>query len=178
MLSGSDKPYWDLAMNRSLVAAVLLGQLVLVATPAETNAGLGLDPETACGLLADQRLRTRGFDDSGDGFACRSQRRPLVGGGQPSHTLRFRALGSAVSVDRLLLELQINSSSGLQRAHRRLAKHAQLLFERVLGKALPQEIEAAILGAVPGAWTINGTVTTLERITAGTPRYTLRLSIE
>ena len=165
-------------MKRSLVAAILLGLLTPAAITAETAAGLGLDPETACGLLADQRLRTRGFEPSGDEFACRSQRRPLVGGGQPSHTLRFRALGSAVSVDRLLLELQINSSRGLQRAHRQLADHAQLLFERVLNQDLPGDIEAAILSAVQGTWAIDGRSVRLDRITAGTPHYTLRLSIE
>jgi hypothetical protein len=165
-------------MIRLLVATVLPGHLLLAAATAEAKAGLDLDPETACGLLADHQLRTRGFRASGEEFACRSRRRPLVGAGQPSHTLRFRALGTAVAVGRLLLELQINSSTALQRAHRQLADHARVLFERVFDKDLPQEIEAAILAAVPGEWRVDRNRVRLDRITAGTPHYTLRLSIE
>jgi hypothetical protein len=152
--------------------------VTLVALSASPRARLSLSPGAACDLLTDQGLGTRGFREDARDFACRSQRRALSGGGQPRHTLRYRVLGSGGSVDRLSLELQINSTSAMQRAHRQLVDRVRLLFDRALGQALPTEIETAILGAISGSWQVNAQRVTLERITAGTPHYELRLSIE
>lgn len=166
-------------MKHTLYALALLIALPHVALPADGRSGLPfLDPQRACDLMADQGLSTRGFREDSDAFTCRSQRRALSGGGQPRHTVHYRALGSGGTVERLRLELQINSTSGVQRAHRQLADRAQVLFERALDRDLPEAIEAAILGAVQGAWPINGHLVTLERITAGTPHHELRLTIE
>jgi hypothetical protein len=159
-----------------------IGLLVLLwfgGVPAtETGSVQRLNPAEACALLADQGLRTRGFEEQAESLACRSQRRALSGGGQPRHTIRYRVQGSAGSVERLTLELQINSNSGVQRAHGQLSDYAAVLFDEALGKDLPPEIEAAVLSGVAGAWSINGSRVTLQRITVGTPRYELLLSIE
>ena len=165
-------------MTHLLAILALLAAITHSAIAADGQSGLQLEPALACDLMADQGLRTRGSPEQGEAIACRSQRRSLSGGGQPRHTIRYRATGSAGAVERVMLELQINSNSGLQRAHRQLADRAQLLFERALDKDLPKDIEAAILSAVQGAWRINGHDVRLDRITAGTPHYELRLSIE
>jgi len=41
-----------------------------------------------------------------------------------------------------------------------------------------EDIEAAVLSAVQGAWTVNEHRVRLERITAGSPHHQLRLSVE
>lgn len=43
---------------------------------------------------------------------------------------------------------------------------------------MPGEIEAAILSAVPGIWSVNGSTVTLEHITAGVAGYELRFRIQ
>jgi hypothetical protein len=143
-----------------------------------TGAVQRLNPAEACALPDHQGLRTRGFREDAQDLVCRSQRRALSGGGQPRHTIRYRVQGTARAVERLTLELQINSNSGVQRAHRQLSDYAGVLFDVALCKDLPPEIEAAILSGVAGKWSVNGSRVTLQRITVGTPRYELLLSIE
>jgi len=169
---------WLTVMRQLLVVIIAVACLFSATTTADTGSGLRLEPAQACDLLADQGLRTRGFRADTDEFSCRSQRRALSGGGQPRHTVRYRALGTQGSVDHLVLELQINSNNAVQRAHGQFVDRARVVFRRALDKALPAEVEAAILGAVAGSWPVNGNRVTLERITAGSPHYALRLSIE
>jgi hypothetical protein len=78
----------------------------------------------------------------------------------------------------LTLELHINSTSGVQRAHGQLSDYAGVLFYRALGTGLPAAIEASILSGVAGSWSINGRRVTLQRISVGIARYELLLGIE
>lgn len=141
--------------------------------------GLQLQPAVACDLLSDQRLGARGgYRANGDVYQCRSPSRPMTGGGEPNNSLRFLGRGTAQKVSHLILELQVNSLSAVQRAHRQLADRVRILFERAIAQTLPDEIEAAILSAVQGQWSVNGYAVRLERIVLGGPGYTLRLHIE
>jgi hypothetical protein len=66
----------------------------------------------------------------------------------------------------------------LQIAYRQFSDQVRVLFTRVLGMPLSNDIEGAILGAVAGTWELPEHRVVPERITAGTPHYALRLSIE
>jgi hypothetical protein len=124
--------------------------------------------------LAADGLRTRGgYRANGDVYECRSQRRYLVSGGQVNNSIRFIARGDAQNVTQLMLELQVNSMSAVQRAHRQLVDHSKALTKAALGATLPGEIEAAILNATSGTWSVNGSAITVKRIVLGGPGYEL-----
>lgn len=101
-----------------------------------------------------------------------------MSGGQINNSLRFVAQGTAEMVTQLTLELQVNSRTTVQRAHRQLVDHARPLMMNALGAEMPEEIEAAILSATIGDWELNGSKITLERIVLGGPGYELRFRIQ
>jgi hypothetical protein len=153
---------------------------VLSATPFAVGwaKGFQAEPTVACDFLAAEGLRTRGgYLATGDVYRCRSQRRNLVGGGRVSNSIRFVAQGNADAVTQLRLELQVNSRSAIQRAHRQLADYSRSLMQAALGVALPEEVEAAILSAVNGSWVVAGSTVSLERVVSGAPLYELRFQI-
>lgn len=161
--------------RRCRAMPMLLASAVAAAANA-AGAGLQLDPTQACAYLDDRDLRTRGYRANGAVHECHSHRRPLVGG-DVDHSIRYVARGDAAAVNEIALELQVNSLSGAQRAHRVLADDAGVLMKAALGAALPPDIDAAILGAVRGQWQVQGATVTLDRITSGVPGYELRLQI-
>ena len=141
--------------------------------------GFSAEPEAACDFMREDGLRTRGgYRANGSVYECRSRRRNLISGGRLVNTIRFLARGDANKVTQLNLELQVNSGTAIQRAHRNLAEHAATLFETALREPLPADIETAILSGVRGSWDVSGKSVTLQRIVLSGPGYELRLRIE
>lgn len=160
------------------LAGVLLLAMILTPDTAWSQ-GFRADPEAACDFMREERLRMRGgYRVNGSVHECRSQRRNLIGGGRLNNTIRFVARGNADEVTQLNLELQVNSGTAIQRAHRNLAEHAAILFEAALHEQMPADIEAAILSGVRGSWNVSGNSVTLQRIVLSGPGYELRLRIE
>ena len=166
-------------MRNFILSSVLFVALNLVSVGNASANGFQADPAVACDFLAQEGLRTRGgYQGSGDIHRCSSRRRNVISGGGINNSIRFVAQGYAQTVRQLRLELQVNSLSGVQRAHRTLAEHAMSLTKKALGVDMPGEIEAAILSAVPGTWSVNSSTVTLERIVAGAAGYELRFRIQ
>lgn len=162
--------------TRNSILAVLLGVLLpLVSAWAE---GFQAQPSIACEFMSEQGLRTGGdYRQINSVHECRSQRRNVIGGGRINNTIRFVARGDAERVTWLELELQVNSWTAVQRAHRALADYANVLLKAALDTELPGEVEAAILSAISGRWTVNDRLVTLERIVLGGPGYELHFGI-
>jgi len=160
-------------------SAVLIAVLGLMPVDGAWAEGFHAEPSLACDFLAEEGLRTRGgYRASGDVHRCRSQRRNLIGGGNVNNSIRFVAQGNADAVKELRLELQVNSGSAVQRAHRQLVGYGNALLQAAMGTEMPDEIEAAILSAVSGSWSVGGSTVSLERIVLGGPGYELRLRIQ
>ncbi len=141
--------------------------------------GFQAEPSVACDFMAEEGLRTRGgYRGSGDSHRCSSQRRSLMSGGQINNSIRFVAQGNAEQVTQLTLELQVNSLTAVQRAHRQLVDHARPLMMNALGAEMSEEIEATILSATMGAWEVGGSRVSLERIVLSSPAYELRFRIQ
>jgi hypothetical protein len=139
----------------------------------------GFDPMVACNLMQEEGLRVRGgYRQVGSSYECRSQRRNVMGGGPVNNTIRFSARGDAQRVIELELDLRVNAQGAVQRTHGVLVDHADALFQRALGKAMTDEIEAAIRAGTNGQWLLNGHSVNLERVPPGALRYGLRLRIE
>lgn len=137
------------------------------------------DPVVACDFMQEEGLRVRGgYRQVGSGYECRSQRRNVMGGGPVNNTIRFSARGDAQRVTELELDLRVNAQGAVQRTHGVLVDHADALFQRALGKAMSDEIEAAIRAGINGQWFLDGHSVTLERVPPGALRYGLRLRIE
>lgn len=62
----------------------------------------------------------------------------------------------------LELDLRVNAQGAVQRTHGVLVDHADALFQRALGKAMTDEIEAAIRAGTNGQWLLNGHSVNLE----------------
>ncbi len=162
--------------RNALLTVLLAGVLPAGATRAE---GFRADPQAACAYLNEQGLPTRGgYREVGSVHQCWSRRKNVIGGGEVHNTVRYLAEGDAGTVRRLELELQVHSLTAVQRAHRILSDHARALFKAALDQDLPDGVEAAILSAVSGSWTVNGYAVTLERIDLGGPGYDLRFRIQ
>ena len=101
-----------------------------------------------------------------------------MSGGRINNSIRFVAQGDAEKVTQLLLELQVNSLTAVQRAHRHLVDHAGSLMLNALGVAMSKDIEAAILSATNGSWEVGDNQIRLERIVLNVPTYELRFSIQ
>lgn len=141
--------------------------------------GFRAEPSVACDFLAPKGLRTRGgYRASGDLHSCRSQRRNVTGGGRVNNSIRFVAQGDAQAVTQLRLELQVNSRSAVQRAHRQLVDYGRALMQAALGVDMPEQVETAILSATIGTWSVARGTVSLERIVSGSPQYELRLRIQ
>ena len=166
------------AVARTAAHNIFLLAAILVPATAWPQ-GLRLNPATACELLREDGLRTRGgYRANGATYQCRSQRRNLTSGGRLNNSIRFIARGDAQSVNQLTLELEVQSRTAVQRAHRSLAEHTAALFDRALHTEMPQQIESAILSAVAGNWSVAGASVSLQRISLAGPGYQLRLRIE
>ena len=165
-------------MLNSSKSAVLVLALSLLPFGHAWPEGFRADPSVACDFMAAEGLRTRGgYRESGGRHHCRSQRRNLVSGGPLNNSIRFVAQGDAEAVTQLRFELQVNSTTAVQRAHRQMVDYSRALMKAALGAEMPEEIEAAILSATTGTWDVNGSTVSLERIVLGAPGYELRLSI-
>ena len=166
-------------MRKFYLNAMLLTVLAVISMQDAWAGGFRADPAAACDFMAEQGLRTRGgYRASGDSHGCTSQRRNLISGGQLNNSIRFLAQGDAEKVTRLTLELQVNSRTGIQRAHRHLVDYARVLMMNALGIEMSEEIEAAILSAIKGSWEVGDSLVTLERIVLNAPAYELRLRIQ
>lgn len=157
-----------------MLAALFLSVVSIQAT------ALSLEPETACGLLAEKGLSARGgYNRTADShYLCASRRKPLLAGGAVPHEIRFTATGDEAHVDRLTLELDVRTREDIQRGHRLMTEYATALTQRGLGTDLPSQVNDAILSATNGNWTIDGSTYTLRRQTQFGPGYQLILTIE
>ena len=165
-------------VTRCGMAGILaLGLACLPATGA--SAPLSLDPEKACSALSGEGLGARGGyrGRPGETHRCDSRRKTIVAGNAAQDEIRFSALGSEQSVDELRLELTVRSRGDVQRAHRRLAEHADQLTRNTLGSGLPSPVEDAILSALNGEWTEGDRNFALRRTTVANGLYALRLTI-
>ncbi len=163
--------------KRLAAVAILFGALLPAASASPDP--FGFEPSVACSFMSGKGLRERGgYRKSGSGYQCRTQRRNLIGGGEVNNTIRYVAYGDAQSVTRLELELQVNSRTAVQRAHRALAEHAAVLTRAALHTGLPGQIESAMLSAVDGQWTVEGRPVTLQRRTRPGAVYELVYRIE
>lgn len=159
--------------------ALTLVALLWTPVAGATGAEFGFDPEVACNFMRDEGLHTRGgYRQVGGEYECRSQRRNVIGGGPVNNTIRFSARGDAQRVVELELDLRVNAQGAIQRTHGVLVNHASVLFQRALGAAMTDEIEAAILAGTGGQWQLEGHTVSLERVPPGALRYGLRLSIQ
>ena len=166
-------------MRNPFMSTLLFAALSIVPFSSAWPEGFQAEPAVACDFLAQEGLRTRGgYQGRGDIHRCRSQRRNLVSGGRVNNSIRFVAQGDAQTVTRLTLELQVNSLSAVQRTHRQLVDYARSLMTNSLDADMPEEIETAILSAIRGSWSVNGSTVTLERIVLGGPGYELRFRIQ
>lgn len=158
---------------------VSLAILLLLPVAGTGAAKLVFDPVAACDFMQEEGLRVRGgYRQVGSGYECRSQLRNVMGGGPVNNTIRFSARGDAQRVTELELDLRVNARGAVQRTHGILVDHADALFQRALGAAMTDEIEAAIRAGTDGRWLLNGRSVTLERVPPGVQRYGLRLRIE
>jgi len=163
--------------NASIIASLLLAASLLSVGEALAG-GFQAAPGVACDFMAADGLRTRGgYRSHGGMHQCSSQRVNIISGGPVNNSIRFVAEGDAQTVTQLRLELQVNSLTGVQRTHRRMADYSRALIKNALGAELPEETEAAILAATPGNWVVDGNHISLERIVLGAPGYELHLRI-
>ncbi len=166
-------------MRNHFLNLLLFSVLSIVSLSGAWAEGFQAEPTIACDFMAEEGLRTRGgYRGGGDSHRCFSQRRSLMSGGQINNSIRFVAQGNAEKVTQLTLELQVNSRTAVQRAHRQLVDHAKLLMMNALGAEMPEEVEAAILSATKGVWEVGGSRVTLERIVLSSPAYELRFRIQ
>jgi hypothetical protein len=158
--------------------ALLVSVLGIVPCGGAWAGGFQAEPAVACEFLAREGLRSRGgYSGSGEVHRCRSRRRNIISGGGINHSIRYVAQGDAERVTRLTLELQVNSRTGMQRAHRHLVEGARALMANALNAPMPEDIKAAILGATKGSWSVAGSTVTLDRIALGGPGYESRFRI-
>ncbi len=166
-------------MRRPTREISLFAVLGIIYSGGAWSSGFQANPSIACDFMTEEGLRTRGgYQGSGDIYRCRSQRRNLVSGGSVNNSIRFIAQGNAETVTQLRLDLQVNSRTGVQRAHRQLIDHARSLMKNALNRGMPDEIEAAILGANMGTWNVGASSVTLKRIVGGVSGYELRFRIQ
>lgn len=146
--------------------------------PAGGGAGLALQPEEACGLLADKGLRTVGaYAATGAGVSVCSSFEKVIPAGEPVFdTLKFLALGTPEVVNQLRVELTLKSPGDVQVAFRYLLEAVEALAQRALGAPIPDAARVAIRSGVTGSWAVGRATLTLDESSgfARTLRATLR----
>jgi hypothetical protein len=119
-----------------------------------------------------------GYRERRDGsYGCRSAPQRLAVGSPLPHELRYQAVGDRGRVEQLQLELALRSPGEAQTAYRELARLANLLTSRSLGRGLPEEVARAIGAGTPGTWLpVAGVEIALERIVGAVPalRFVIR----
>jgi len=138
------------------------------------------DPAVGCHLMDAHGLKARGAaeETGGDAFRCASARRSLPLGGEPSHEIRYFALGRAGRVQSLNLQLSINSRLEDQAAHHRLLEYTTALVQEALGVEVPADMAAAILSALNGSFQVGGRNATVNKGQIRGQLYELTVSIE
>ena len=155
-----------------------LGAIVWLGAVQGAVPGPVSSPTSACRLLADQRLPAHdGYREQRDGaYGCRSAPQRLAAGRPLPHEIRYQVVGDRGRVAQLQLELTLRSPGEVQTAYRELARLADLLTIRSLGRALPEEAVRAIGAGTPGTWLVARAEIALERIVGAAPalRFVIR----
>lgn len=159
-------------------AVTALAAMLWVGAVKATAPGPVSQPATACGLLADQRLDTRGYAEArANLFQCASPARPLPDGRPVPHAIRYHAAGDRFRVEQLQLDLLLRSPGEVGPAYRELARLADLLVQRALGQPLPDGAVQAVLVGAAGTWAVAGSEVAVQRITGAEPalRFVIRI---
>jgi len=141
--------------------AVLMFAILTVCAPVLAQDNKQLDwrnPQTACALLEDAGLRTRGWKNNPSlpkEYWCSSPYKDIGEGWPLPNNLAFYVDGESGIANQLKLVLNVNIVSTAETAHETLALAGHLLSKRALGLELPSETVTALLVGRSGKWKVG-----------------------
>ncbi|TNF98034.1 MAG: hypothetical protein EP297_09090 [Gammaproteobacteria bacterium] len=159
--------------------ALLSGVLLITLFNASASEADFTNPEFACSLLSDHRLRTSGWSKrlAGQQYECRSHYREFLTSGRLKNRIRYIAHGSVDLVNMLRLELQIRARRDVQRAHRHLLEYTSIILDKILDAEVPDDMKDAILAGIKGDWHLKTVTLSLSRFSLDNALYELHLTI-
>jgi hypothetical protein len=168
------------AAMQILIRVLFSFVLLVLSFTAAAEATNVADPDIACALLSDDRLRAGDwYKRSGsEVYECRSHYREFLTDGPLNHRIRYLARGNKTTVNLLLLELQVRARKDVQRAQKHLLEYATTLIKKTLAVDVPGDMEDAILSGIEGSWKLGGVVVNLLRVRSRGMSYELRLEIQ
>jgi hypothetical protein len=116
------------------------------------------NPQTACALLEEIGLRTRGWKNDPSApkqYWCSSPYNDIGDGRPLPNNLAFYVDGESNVASQLKLVLNVNIISTAEKAHEALAVAGHLLTRRALGLELPGETITALLVGRSGKWKVG-----------------------